>query len=270
MMGIRFGNTGRQHAGGSRARGAAWGGPTGCAKGLTLIEMLVVVVILGILAVVVVPQFGDMLSDVRDRVLDINKSQLNRAITTYYTEHGSFPAGEAEKFRKQLTMASNKNGETDGLTDEQAIFGPYLTEIPPNPFTGGNIIGMGAPGSSDWYYSEATGTIEPNHVSPTVAKDSIANMRTLLAAARSYANDYGRFPGSLDDLQGQYISPDKYQKVIANPVTGESPGYALTGGGLTLGDITNPGDTPVLYETWGGGPNYSGLVGYADGRVSVP
>lgn len=239
-------------------------------RGLSLVEILVVVVILGVLAAIVVPQFGDMIADTRDRVLDINKTQLNRAIATYYAEHGSFPSSDAEKFRKQLTLASNKAGETDGLAEEYAVFGPYMTEVPANPFTGGSLIGLGAPGTSDWYYDQSTGTVEPNHIPQALAKDAIANMKTLLAAARSYANDHGRFPGSLSDLQGQYLSPDKFQKVMANPVTGENPGFMLTGGGLTLEEIANPGDTPVLYEAWGGGPNYAGLVGYADGRVSVP
>jgi general secretion pathway protein G len=239
------------------------------AAGLSLVEVLIVVVILGILAAVVVPQFGDMISDVRDRVLDINKSQLNRAVQAYYAEHGSFPAGEAEKFRRQLTMASNKAGETDGLSSEEALFGPYLAAIPENPFTGGNTIGMGAPGSSDWYYDTLTGVIEPNHVPTAVAKDARANMRSLLTAALNYANDHGRLPDSLDALQGQYLSPEQYQKVMTNPVTGENPGFTLTGSGLTMGEITNPASTPVMYETWGGSPNYSGIVGYADGRVSA-
>ncbi len=261
MAGIRDIRLARRHG----AVGTARRRPRG---GFTLAEVLLVVVILGILAAVVIPQFGDMISDVRDRVLDINKSQINRAVAAYYTDHGAFP--DASRFHKQLTMASDKKGETDGLTEEGAIFGPYLPAIPPNPYTNNNTVGNGAPGSSDWFYNELTGTVDSNYVAPTLSEDSVQNMRTLLAAARQYATDTGRFPGSLTDLQGTYLSAEKFQKVMANPVTGENPGYVFTGGGMMVGDIPDASQTPVMYESWGGSPNYSGVIGYADGRVSIP
>ena len=60
-------------------------------RGFTLIEILIVVVILGILAVAVVPQFGEATGDARERAFVANLRDVTQIAQAYYNEHGRLP-----------------------------------------------------------------------------------------------------------------------------------------------------------------------------------
>jgi len=62
-------------------------------RGFTLIEILIVVVILGILAAVVVPQFSRAVSDSAETATFDQLQRVRRALAYYYsTNNGSYPA----------------------------------------------------------------------------------------------------------------------------------------------------------------------------------
>ena len=112
-------------------------------RGFTLIELLIVVVILGILAAIVIPQFSDASGDAK-----LNALKSNLAIV-----------------RSQLQLYKLQN---DGQFPTQAGFAAgmvptYLQAVPENPFSGGNTVN----GSGDWLYTEGTGAFvandDPNH-----------------------------------------------------------------------------------------------------------
>ena len=103
----------------------------------TLIEILIVVIILGILAAVVVPQFTSASADAR---LNSSKSLLQTVRTQvqlYKLQHGDqWPTtdgtADATKWSwAELTGTSTYGSET---------FGPYLQQEPLNPYTNANGV----------------------------------------------------------------------------------------------------------------------------------
>ena len=104
-------------------------------KGFTLIEILIVVVILGILAAVVIPQFTDASTDAKFSSLKSNLQTVRSQIQLYKINNLDTPP----------TLA--------GFT--AAMVPTYLQKVPDNPFSGGNTLA--ADTSGDWQYIEATG-----------------------------------------------------------------------------------------------------------------
>ncbi|MBN2560691.1 MAG: prepilin-type N-terminal cleavage/methylation domain-containing protein [Phycisphaerae bacterium] len=122
----------------------------------TLVELLIVVIILGILAAVVIPQFSDASDDARLSSLTTNLQTIRGQIELYKLQHnGLYPT--AADVVAQLTGTTDVAGATTG-TD----FGPYLQTMPNNPFTNTNTVGSGVVGSSAWYYNVTGGVFKAN------------------------------------------------------------------------------------------------------------
>ena len=128
----------------------------GLLKAFTLIELLIVVVILGILAAVVVPQFADASSDSRLSALKINLRIIREQIECYMRQHnGDYPTNVAQ-FERQMTEQTYADGSSG------TECGPYLQSIPENPFGNSNAIKPVLNGSGGWYYDKTTGEFRAN------------------------------------------------------------------------------------------------------------
>jgi len=119
-------------------------------KGFTLVEILIVVVILGILAAIVIPQFTDASTQAKTSSLCSNLQSIRSQIELYKIQHNDDPPDLAD-FEAQMTGTTDIDGLTSG-----SDYGPYLQEIPVEPFTNSNEIG-GAGATEGWIYIESTG-----------------------------------------------------------------------------------------------------------------
>ena len=130
------------------------------ARAFTLIEVLIVVIILGILAAVVIPQFSDASSDAKLSALQTNLHTIRSQLQLYKMQHNdTWPT--LASFTAQMTAGTKADGTVG--TD----YGPYLLSIPNNPYTSANTVGAGALDSSAWYYDQAAGTFRANNTGHT-------------------------------------------------------------------------------------------------------
>lgn len=142
--------------------------------GFTLVELLTVIVILGILAAIVVPQFTDASTDAKESSLKTNLQTIRGQIALYKLQHddtlpsaaaGSGPPYAATSFEAQMTLASKPNGQTAAIGTSGFDLGPYLQSIPNNPFTNTNTVGTSSAtaGTTGWVYDNTTGQFRANN-----------------------------------------------------------------------------------------------------------
>lgn len=121
-------------------------------SGFTLIEMLVVVIILGILAMIIVPQITVSTEDARKSTLLQNLGIMRNAIETYAAQHRNRYPGlyseangtaltttDAEAkaaMIAQLTQFTDLNGRVQATKDTTYKYGPYIktNSLPMNPY----------------------------------------------------------------------------------------------------------------------------------------
>ncbi len=131
-------------------------------SGFTLVEILIVVVILGILAAIVIPQFTDASQNARASSLVSQMQTIRSQLELYQVQHnGQYPDLSADWTR--LTRRTNANGDVmpDGGDATLFPFGPYLQHAPYNPYTDAQlVVAVGAGAVTDgWEYVQGTGAI---------------------------------------------------------------------------------------------------------------
>lgn len=134
-------------------------------KAFTLVEILIVVVILGILAAIVIPQFTEASNDARASALATDLQTLRSQIELYRMQHvGTYPTFISGTATCQMTNSTT----IAGTISATGTLGPYLQDIPANPYQPAATAqlvdltwnGTTAPGSSHgWYYQPTTGHI---------------------------------------------------------------------------------------------------------------
>ncbi|MHC4912422.1 MAG: type II secretion system protein [Planctomycetota bacterium] len=120
-------------------------------SGFTLVEILIVVVILGILAAIVIPQFTSASTEAKESALVSDLQSIRSQIELYKIHHNDeIPGTQGETFVVAMTSLTNQDGvvDTSGGTDPAFRYGPYMREIPINPFStaaaGLNSVSEGA------------------------------------------------------------------------------------------------------------------------------
>lgn len=119
-------------------------------SGFTLIEILIVVILMGILATIIIPQISVSTEDAKINSLKTNLSNMRSAVELYYFQHNNkYPgmndiAGAATAvdgtatiaFGEQLTKYTDINGVVSNSKTGSYIFGPYLSgaTLPSNPY----------------------------------------------------------------------------------------------------------------------------------------
>lgn len=148
-------------------------------SGFTLVEVLIVVVILGILAATVLPQFTTATDDARETSIRQNLQTLRSVIETYKIQHnGNIPAKgstDADLFVDQLLKSTDLSGTVGDIGSKP--FGPYVVgQFPANPYNGLRTVKVvnsatlgAADDSTGWLYSSVTGQIKANTKTLTAA-----------------------------------------------------------------------------------------------------
>ena len=143
--------------------------------GFTLVEILIVVVILGILAAIVIPQFTNASESARVSSLSSTLQTIRSQLELYQVQHnGDYPT--LAELWGNMTGTTDVTGDTDG-TD----FGPYLQKNPVNPFTLGSTCA--ADNAEDWQYTAASGAIVAVVTQAKIDELSLAASDVVAAAA---------------------------------------------------------------------------------------
>ena len=91
-------------------------------RGFTLVEILIVVIILGILAAIVIPQFTDASTDAKTSSLQSTLQTLRSQIQLYKLQHGdALP-----------NLITDWTPLTEASTYQSTSYGPYLQTTPIN------------------------------------------------------------------------------------------------------------------------------------------
>lgn len=141
----------------------------------TLVELLIVVVILGILAMLVVPAFTGASQPARENVLRENLRIMRTQVELFAGQHNGlspgYPGGDrtatptSAAFVAHLTQYTSENGATSATYSASTPIKPYLREVPTNPFTDLNAVRVLGDGESipaadgltyGWFYKAST------------------------------------------------------------------------------------------------------------------
>src|SRR5436853_5883252 len=96
--------------------------------GFTLVEILIVVIILGILAAIVIPQFTNASQDARESALLSQLQTLRSQIELYKLQHKDKLPDLVTSWNPLTTKTNIDGGATAPLD-----FGPYMQAAPTNP-----------------------------------------------------------------------------------------------------------------------------------------
>jgi general secretion pathway protein G len=131
-------------------------------KGFTLIEILIVVIILGILAAIVIPQFTSASTEARQGNLKSQLQTLRSQIALYKLQHRDVaPSQTPATFWDQLTLYSDESGGTNATKTDVYKYGPYYDAPVVNPLTNSSAVGVASgAANTGWAYDAATGKIK--------------------------------------------------------------------------------------------------------------
>ena len=111
------------------------------ARGFTLVEILIVVIILGILAAIVIPQFTNASTEARQNSTASLLQTLRSQIELFKLQHGdTLPniVGNAADGSHWDPLTKTSTYGTPVST-----FGPYMQQPPRNPLTGSSVVSDG-------------------------------------------------------------------------------------------------------------------------------
>jgi general secretion pathway protein G len=124
-------------------------------RGFTLVEILIVVIILGILAAIVIPQFTNASNDARNNSVSSTLQTMRSQIELFKIQHADTPPVAAGMWG----IMTGKSNTTDTQTAvTTGVFGPYLQQAPVNPVNSQSAVGTTFATNVGWVYNVSGGT----------------------------------------------------------------------------------------------------------------
>jgi len=132
-------------------------------KGFTLIEILIVVIILGILAAIVIPQFTNASKEAKQSALVTMVQSLRSQIALFKLQHNDRLPGatvlvdsggtfDQTVFWNQIILFTDLNGGTAAAKDATHVYGPYMQSIPVNPLNNSSTVAAAAAAGVGFMY----------------------------------------------------------------------------------------------------------------------
>ena len=128
-------------------------------SGFTLVEILIVVVILGILAAIVIPQFSNASSEAKTANCKSNLQTMRSQVALFKIKNSDV----APLCTNATTFAESEDDDTNAMVTT------YLQSVPVNPLSSTATIGatmatgiidlVGGWDATGWYYNSATGVM---------------------------------------------------------------------------------------------------------------
>jgi general secretion pathway protein G len=124
------------------------------AGGFTLVEILIVVIILGILAAIVIPQFANASSDARSTNLRTTLANVRNQIEIFKAQHSE----QAPALSGMWTLLTGQSDTTEAGSNAPTgtHWGPYLQSPPLNPMNNQTgVTSQAVDPTAGWYYQPA-------------------------------------------------------------------------------------------------------------------
>ena len=156
---------------------------TTASKGFTLVEILVVVIILGILAAMIIPQFSSATESARASMLMDDLRVMRTQLEVFKAQHQGVPPGFPDcdtaktptdtVMLTHLTQSSTSEGATAPVNTPGYPYGPYMREMPTNPFNDKDTVLVLTPSEAfpnspsdqyGWIYQPSTLTFKADCV----------------------------------------------------------------------------------------------------------
>ncbi len=135
-------------------------------SGFTLVEILIVVVILGILAAVVIPQFTEASTEAKTSSLCTDLQTMRSQIELYKVQHNDNLPGvvNGTQHTAGADFEAAMTGQTDIYGDVWAAgtaYGPYIQKVPKNQFNDSSTIRIdgaaAGAGTDGWHFDTSNG-----------------------------------------------------------------------------------------------------------------
>ena len=143
--------------------------PNSKRAGFTLVEILIVVIILGILAAIVIPQFSNASQLSRANSLMGQLKEMRSQLELFKVQHNDTLPDLVTNQWAQMQSTTNRSGAVD-LT-ATGTFGPYVNKAPTNPLNTYSTVATSPGAGVGWIYIVSTGRLTATNQTSTLAFD---------------------------------------------------------------------------------------------------